>query len=206
MRIAIATIAALACAAPAAALAQCPTRADVQASGIVVRFDDGSRIIYREIEPDIVIEIVRFDNPADDFWVESHYGFWPTVDGAFVDGSPDPSNVNVTRFPTAMENMPPVSPNMNWRGPVTYYTISSTEPTSTETFVASVGAPRSLAIGDCVYEAMPAETAYLSDDVTGSNAFLEVVPELGVTMLVGDGDYGAPATSSYAPISITALP
>lgn len=208
MRIAAATIATfvLAAAAPLAASAQCPSRADVQASGIVVGFDDGSRIIYREMEPDIVIEIVRFDNPADDFWVQSRYGFWPTVDGAFANGSPDPSNVNVTRFPVAMEELPPIGPNVSWQGPVTYYAINQLEPTGTDNFIATIGDYHALVIGDCVYEALSAETAYVSDGNTGSNAFLEIVPELGVTILVGDGDYGAPANSTYAPISIKALP
>lgn len=205
MRIAIATAAALT-AVPALALADCPTRADVQASGIVVGFDDGSRIIYREIEPDTVIEIVRFDNPEDDFWVESHRGFWPTADGSFANGAPDPSVVGVSRYPVAIEDLPDIAPNMSWSGPVKNYSINSQEPNSAETLVARVGESHALTIGECVYQAMPGETAFLDDTDAGNNAFLEVVPELGVSLLVGDGDYGGPATSTYAPVSIKALP
>ncbi|MEM7545721.1 MAG: hypothetical protein AAF367_09320 [Pseudomonadota bacterium] len=181
----------------------CPTRADLEADGIEVRFADETRVVYTLRDANIIREISHFPDPSEDFWVDAYLGIYPVADGAMRDGEASREDMVTSRYPETLPDLPRVEPEMEWSGVLTGFDGRGSEVEKT-TLAVSIGAKQSVTIGFCTYDAMSAQTEFSYSD-GGDMAEFRYLPDLGIAVQIGSGPGGGSPEAYYRPISIRAV-
>jgi hypothetical protein len=164
---------------PVAALAQCPTVADMQ-TGIRFSVDHTDSETFRTLGPGLVEAIYRYE---DGYSVRSLLGqgvyLLELVD--LVDGAPDISTRTTYGFPQNAEDLPVPQPGASLSFDVVMNEAGSL---NRDTQVYSVGSETVQVFGTCQYRMLPIEVRYpLMDETTVD--LLHYLPELGLAYLAG---------------------
>ncbi|MEM0990504.1 MAG: hypothetical protein AAGK00_16670 [Pseudomonadota bacterium] len=184
------------------AAAACPTVADLDTTGIWVRSSDGSITHYERTGPNLVSEMTMYD-ANEGHWLESHLGIYVVRDMSVVNAQRDPQSERITAFPIPVEKLPGAIPGEKWSGPLQ---ITEGTEVTTEEFSIQYGPTQVYRIGDCEYDAIPADTVFMSDATTGGTGRLMYLTDLGIALFVASGEFGSFYSDFYTVTEISTEP
>ena len=177
------TMAAALIGAPALALAQCPTGADL-ASGISFRLDDGAKETYKAEGSDrVVVTYVAEDGYQSRLVLGK--GIYLLEFAEVADGAVDPDTRVTYSHSLTPEKMPIPQAQGRW---VSEVAVLDAGTPASEIHNHKFGPNTQITIGECSYDMMPITVFYNDADRTIDH--LEYMPSLGFAVLAGSSYLG----------------
>lgn len=184
------------------ARAACPTAADLEATGVVIDFSDGSNVRYARLKPEVVSETTRTADGVENYFSARYRGVFLLLDAALAVDGPDQETLLNFQPSEGDADLPPPAPDMSWVGTVITRHGDGEIANTFEMRIEGAG-EENLHIAGCDYASYIIRIEELYEDGDSATE-LRYLPALGIAYVAAAGAVGADYEFFYVPLLIGA--